>query len=183
MPTSEIERSTTSFVASTLTPSAVSTSAEPAREETARLPCFATVTPAPATTNAAVVEMLKVFRPSPPVPQVSTKIWRSTWIRSTRARTLMHGKTSRIHHDGRGVFAGLAQDFEATRYHSLVVERRTLPAALEVTSWTAEGEIMGLRHRALDVEGVQFHPESILTSEGKKLLGNWLGRIARGRPS
>jgi anthranilate synthase component 2 len=92
---------------------------------------------------------------------------------------ILHGKSSPVHHRGAGTYAGLPSPFEAGRYHSLVVERRSLPAALEVTSWTAEGEIMGLRHRVLDVEGVQFHPESILTGEGKHLLGNWLGRIAR----
>jgi anthranilate synthase component 2 len=92
---------------------------------------------------------------------------------------ILHGKSSPVHHHGTGTYAGLPSPFEAGRYHSLVVERRTLPAALEVTSWTEEGEIMGLRHRTLDVEGVQFHPESILTAEGKRLLGNWLGRIAR----
>jgi anthranilate synthase component II len=96
---------------------------------------------------------------------------------------ILHGKSSPVRHGGAGLYEGVPSPFEAGRYHSLVVERETLPADLEVTSWTDEGEIMGLRHRALDVEGVQFHPESILTSEGKKLLGNWLGRVARGRPS
>jgi anthranilate synthase/aminodeoxychorismate synthase-like glutamine amidotransferase len=96
---------------------------------------------------------------------------------------IIHGKSSPVRHGGRGLYEGVPSPFEAGRYHSLVVERESLPADLEVTSWTDEGEIMGLRHRALDVEGVQFHPESILTSEGKKLLGNWLGRVARGRPS
>ncbi len=91
----------------------------------------------------------------------------------------MHGCTSPIEHDGRGVFAQLPSPFEATRYHSLLVERETLPECLEVSAWTAEGEIMGLRHKTLDVEGVQFHPESILTLEGKQLLGNWLGRLGR----
>ena len=90
------------------------------------------------------------------------------------AQTLMHGKTSTIAHDGRGVFQDLSQDFVATRYHSLVVERASLPEELEVSAWTADGEIMGLRHRTLDVEGVQFHPESILTVEGKQLLNNFL---------
>ncbi len=94
---------------------------------------------------------------------------------------ILHGKSSPVHHRGDGSYAGLPSPFEAGRYHSLVVERGSLPASLEVTSWTAEGEIMGLRHRVLDVEGVQFHPESILTGEGKRLLGNWLGRIARRR--
>jgi anthranilate synthase component 2 len=94
--------------------------------------------------------------------------------RVVRARTLMHGKTSRIHHDGRGVFEGLAEGFEATRYHSLVVEAASLPAELEVAARSEDGEIMGLRHRTLPIHGVQFHPESILTGEGKHLLGNFL---------
>ena len=91
-----------------------------------------------------------------------------------RAASLMHGKTSPIHHDNQGLFAGLANPFDATRYHSLIVERETLPDCLRVTAWTAEGEIMGMEHRELLVWGVQFHPESILTLEGKKLLGNFL---------
>jgi anthranilate synthase/aminodeoxychorismate synthase-like glutamine amidotransferase len=94
--------------------------------------------------------------------------------RVVRARSLMHGKTSRIEHDGRGVFEGLAQGFEATRYHSLVVEASSVPDALEVTAHSEDGEIMGLRHRTLPIHGVQFHPESILTGEGKHLLGNFL---------
>ncbi len=91
-----------------------------------------------------------------------------------RAERLMHGKTSPIQHGGQGVFAGLPSPFEATRYHSLIVRRETFPDCLEITAETAEGEIMGLRHRDLPVHGVQFHPESILTSEGKRLLGNFL---------
>ena len=92
-----------------------------------------------------------------------------------RAGRLMHGKTSPILHDGRGVFSGLPNPFEATRYHSLIVKRETFPAALEITAETPEGEVMGLRHRELPIHGVQFHPESILTVEGKKLLKNFLG--------
>jgi anthranilate synthase component 2 len=100
--------------------------------------------------------------------------------RVVRAREIMHGKTSPIHHTGTGVFAGLPNPFEATRYHSLVVEKSTLPQILEVTAWTerADGgidEIMGLRHRTLPIEGVQFHPESILTRHGHDLLRNFLG--------
>jgi anthranilate synthase/aminodeoxychorismate synthase-like glutamine amidotransferase len=91
-----------------------------------------------------------------------------------RAERLMHGKTSPIHHDNKGVFAGLPNPFEATRYHSLIVKRATFPADLEITAETAEGEIMGLRHRQFPVHGVQFHPESILTLEGKRLLKNFL---------
>ena len=97
------------------------------------------------------------------------------------ARTLMHGKTSLIHHDERGLFAGLPNPFEATRYHSLVIERESCPAVLEIAAWTDDGEIMGVRHRALPVEGVQFHPESILTREGKRLLANFLGHTGPRR--
>ena len=98
-----------------------------------------------------------------------------------RARQIMHGKTSPIHHDGRGVFSGLPNPFEATRYHSLIVEQASLPDCLEVSAWTqhADGtrdEIMGLRHRALPIEGVQFHPESILTQHGHAMLRNFLAR-------
>ena len=91
-----------------------------------------------------------------------------------RADRLMHGKTSPILHTGKGVFAGLPSPFEATRYHSLIVKRGTLPDVLEITAETAEGEIMGLQHKSLTVHGVQFHPESILTTEGKRLLKNFL---------
>jgi anthranilate synthase/aminodeoxychorismate synthase-like glutamine amidotransferase len=97
-----------------------------------------------------------------------------------RAARIMHGKVSPIHHDGRGVFAGLPDPFDATRYHSLVIDPTTLPAALERSAWTAEGEIMGVRHRTCFVEGVQFHPESILTLEGKPLLHNFLARLPAG---
>ncbi len=91
-----------------------------------------------------------------------------------RSDFLMHGKTSLIHHDGKGLFEGLPNPFEATRYHSLVVERASLPTALEITAWVEEGEIMGLRHRELPVWGVQFHPESILTVEGMNILRTFL---------
>jgi anthranilate synthase/aminodeoxychorismate synthase-like glutamine amidotransferase len=94
-----------------------------------------------------------------------------------RAPRVMHGKTSPIHHDGRVLFDGLPDPFEATRYHSLVIDPATLPPVLERTAWTTEGEIMGVRHREHFVEGVQFHPESILTREGKRLLANFLARI------
>jgi len=91
-----------------------------------------------------------------------------------RAPRLMHGKTSPIRHNGQGLFAGLPNPFEATRYHSLIVDRATLPAVLEITADTAEEEIMGLRHREFPVHGVQFHPESILTDSGKAILQNFL---------
>ena len=101
--------------------------------------------------------------------------------RIVHAKSIMHGKTSRVHHRDVGVFRGLNNPFQATRYHSLVIEQRTLPECLEVTAWTEDEagnieEIMGVRHRELDIEGVQFHPESILTEQGHELLRNFLGR-------
>jgi anthranilate synthase component 2 len=102
--------------------------------------------------------------------------------RIARARSIMHGKVSEIEHDGRGVFRGLPQPFEATRYHSLVIAGDSTPAELEVTARTADGEIMGLRHRELPIEGVQFHPESIRTEQGKPLLANFLARCAEEGP-
>jgi len=96
-----------------------------------------------------------------------------------RAPEIVHGKSSTIHHDGMGVFAGLPEVFEATRYHSLVVDANSVPDSLKVTAWTADGIVMGLRHRSLPIEGVQFHPESILTgAAGHDLLGNFLGIAA-----
>ncbi|HPB30762.1 MAG TPA: aminodeoxychorismate/anthranilate synthase component II [Candidatus Sumerlaeota bacterium] len=91
-----------------------------------------------------------------------------------RAREVMHGKTSMIHHEGCGIFSGLPEPFEATRYHSLIVRRENLPECLQITAWTDDGIIMGLRHKAFPVFGVQFHPESILTRDGKMLLKNFL---------
>jgi anthranilate synthase/aminodeoxychorismate synthase-like glutamine amidotransferase len=91
-----------------------------------------------------------------------------------RAGRLMHGKTSPIHHDGKGVFRGIEDPFEATRYHSLLIRRESLPDCFEITAWTDEGEIMGVRHREHLVEGIQFHPESILTRVGKDILKNFL---------
>jgi anthranilate synthase/aminodeoxychorismate synthase-like glutamine amidotransferase len=91
-----------------------------------------------------------------------------------RAPYLMHGKTSLIHHDGRTIFAGLPNPFEATRYHSLIIKKETLPPVLEISAWTDDGIIMGVRHKKFKVEGVQFHPESILTGAGKDLLRNFL---------
>ena len=100
--------------------------------------------------------------------------------RIVHAPTLMHGKTSLIQHGGQGVFAGVADGFVATRYHSLVVDRASLPACLEVTAETADGVVMGLRHREWPVEGVQFHPESILTTEGPRLIANWVEMVGTG---
>ncbi len=103
--------------------------------------------------------------------------------RIIRARSIMHGKISTIEHDGKGVFEGLPQNFEATRYHSLVIEESSIPDVLEITARTPDGEIMGVRHRSLPIEGVQFHPESIMTGEGKALLGNFLSTCRRASAS
>ncbi|MDQ6614307.1 MAG: aminodeoxychorismate/anthranilate synthase component II [Actinomycetota bacterium] len=103
--------------------------------------------------------------------------------RVVRAGSVMHGKTSLVHHDGQGVLAGLPDPFRATRYHSLVVDRDSVPAVLEVTAWTEDGTVMGLRHRELPIEGVQFHPESILTDEGHHLMSNWLERCQVPAPA
>ena len=91
-----------------------------------------------------------------------------------QAKRFMHGKTSPIHHDGKTIYKGLSNPFTATRYHSLLVERASLPECLEISAWTDQEEIMGVRHKEYKIEGIQFHPESILTAEGKKLLGNFL---------
>ena len=96
-----------------------------------------------------------------------------------RTREIVHGKSSRIRHDGTGLYAGLPQPFEVGRYHSLVVDRASLPDCLAVTAETEDGVVMGVRHRDYDVEGIQFHPESILTPEGKKLMKNFLARIGK----
>ena len=98
--------------------------------------------------------------------------------RVERAPQVMHGKTSQIHHDGTGLFSGLSSPLEATRYHSLIVEESSLPEELEVVATSDDGLVMGLRHRDLDVEGVQFHPESILTEDGRVLLSNFLARAS-----
>ncbi len=143
------------------------------------------ISPGPCTPNEAGVSLAVIERLSGTVPILGVclghqSIGQAFGGRVVRAKKIMHGKTSAIHHRGAGVFASLPQPFEATRYHSLVVERDSLPACLEVTAWTetADGgfdEIMGLKHRTLPVEGVQFHPESILTREGKDLLANFIG--------
>ena len=106
--------------------------------------------------------------------QALAQVFGGKVVRATRP---MHGKTSPIEHDGATLFAGIEQPFQATRYHSLVVERESLPACLAISAWTAEGEIMGLRHRVHPIEGVQFHPESILTIAGMRVLDNWLRSI------
>jgi anthranilate synthase component 2 len=146
------------------------------------------ISPGPCTPNEAGVSLDVVRRLGARIPILGVclghqAIGQAYGGEVVRAKSIMHGKTSRIRHDGAGVFAGLPDAFEATRYHSLVVAPGTLPDCLEVTAWTdhADGsfeEIMGLRHREHPVEGVQFHPESILTEHGHALLKNFLDRAA-----
>ena len=142
------------------------------------------ISPGPCTPNEAGISMETIRRYAGKLPILGIclghqSIGQVFGGEVVRARQVMHGKTSLIHHRGQGVFRGLSQPFEATRYHSLVVEKSSLPACLEVTAWTETDsgeldEIMGLRHRELAVEGVQFHPESILTAHGHDLLRNFL---------
>jgi len=143
------------------------------------------ISPGPGTPDGAGVSLAIVERLAGRIPIFGVCLGHQTigqayGGRVVRAARLMHGRTSPILHRGEGVFRGLPSPFTATRYHSLVVERESLPDVLEITAWTEEGEIMGLRHRELDVEGVQFHPESFLTEHGHALLGNFLARLSRG---
>ncbi len=136
-------------------------------------------TPSEAGVSLAVLEQLAATVPILGVCLGHQSLGQAFGGKVVRAKTIMHGKTSRIRHEGRGVFAGIPDQFEATRYHSLVVERESLPECLEITAWTENpdgsfDEIMGLRHKTLPVEGVQFHPESILTQHGHDLLRNFL---------
>jgi anthranilate synthase component 2 len=142
------------------------------------------ISPGPGTPDEAGVTLEAIVKLGGTIPILGVclghqSIGQAFGGRVIRAPQIMHGKTSPIHHRGKGVFDGLANPFQATRYHSLVVEKSSLPACLEVTAWTqnADGsidEIMGLRHKTLAIEGVQFHPESILTEHGRDLLRNFL---------
>jgi anthranilate synthase/aminodeoxychorismate synthase-like glutamine amidotransferase len=143
------------------------------------------ISPGPCTPNEAGVSLSLIEKGSAKFPILGVclghqAIGQAFGGKVVRAGRVMHGKTSPIEHDGRSIFRGLPQPFTATRYHSLLVEKASLPSCLEVSAWTAEGEIMGLRHKELPVEGVQFHPESILTTSGMALLRNWLEAV-RGR--
>jgi anthranilate synthase component 2 len=137
------------------------------------------LSPGPCTPNEAGVSLELIARFAGRVPILGVclghqAIGQAFGGRIVHAKTLMHGKVSRIHHRGTGVFRGLPTPFDATRYHSLAIERESCPDVLEVTAWTEDGEIMGVRHRTLPIEGVQFHPESILTEHGHALLANFL---------
>jgi para-aminobenzoate synthetase component II len=148
----------------------------------ARMPQGIVISPGPCTPDEAGVSLGAVMRLSGTVPILGVclghqSIGQAFGGRVVRAERLMHGKTSPIFHDSRTIFQSLSSPFTATRYHSLLVERTSLPPTLEISAWTDEGEIMGIRHKTLPVEGVQFHPESILTDEGMTLLKNWLSSV------
>jgi anthranilate synthase component 2 len=153
---------------------------EVAVEEVERLrPEKIVISPGPCSPNEAGISLATIARLGGRIPILGVclghqAIGQAYGGKVVHAKTLMHGKTSPILHAGAGVFRGLPSPFTATRYHSLAVERSSLPDCLEVTAWTEDGEIMGLRHKTLAVEGVQFHPESILTEHGHAMLRNFL---------
>jgi len=150
-----------------------------AGEALATSPDRIVISPGPGTPDEAGISLELIRRAAGKVPLLGVclghqSLGQAFGGRVVRAPQLMHGKTSEIHHDGRTIFGGLPQPFTATRYHSLVVAPESVPGCLEVSAWTEDGVVMGLRHRELPLEGVQFHPESILTTAGKALLRNFL---------
>ena len=155
-----------------------------AAEAEARNPSHIVLSPGPCAPDQAGVTLELIGRLAGKVPILGVclghqAIGQAFGGKVIRARHVMHGKVSRVSHDEQGLFTGIPQDFIATRYHSLVVERASLPRELEITAESEDGEIMGLRHRALPVQGVQFHPEALLTEHGHRMLENF---IAGGRP-
>lgn len=156
-----------------------------AAEIAALAPSHIVISPGPCTPNEAGIslEVIKSYAGKIPILGVCLghqAIGQAFGGKVVRAARVMHGKTSPISHDGKGLFTGLPNPFEATRYHSLLIERASVPDCLDVTATTAENEIMAVRHKTLPVEGVQFHPESFLTTSGKDLLRNFIAR--QGRP-
>jgi anthranilate synthase component 2 len=148
-------------------------------EIAARRPARLVISPGPCSPDQAGISVAAIRELAGQLPILGVclghqAIGQAFGGRIVRAERLMHGKISPVYHDGRDLFRDLANPFDAIRYHSLLIERATLPASLEITAWTAEEEIMGVRHRELPLWGVQFHPESILTLEGKQLLQNFL---------
>jgi anthranilate synthase/aminodeoxychorismate synthase-like glutamine amidotransferase len=156
-----------------------------AAEIAALAPSHIVISPGPCTPNEAGIslEVIKTYAGKIPILGVCLghqAIGQAFGGKVVRAARVMHGKTSQISHDGKGLFTGLPNPFQATRYHSLLIERTSVPDVLDVTAETAEKEIMAVRHKTLPVEGVQFHPESFLTTSGKDLLRNFIER--KGRP-
>ena len=157
----------------------------PAAEIAGLGPSHIVISPGPCTPNEAGIslEVIETYAGKIPILGVCLghqAIGQAFGGKVVRAARVMHGKTSQISHDGKGLFTGLPNPFQATRYHSLLIERASVPEVLDVTAETAEKEIMAVRHKTLPVEGVQFHPESFLTTSGKHLLRNFIER--KGRP-
>ncbi|MFC7372334.1 aminodeoxychorismate/anthranilate synthase component II [Fictibacillus iocasae] len=142
-------------------------------------PDFLMISPGPCSPDEAGISMEAILHFAGKIPIFGVCLGQQAMAQAfggdvIRAERLMHGKTSMVHHDGKTVYSGLSEPFQAARYHSLIVKKETLPDCFEISSWTAEGEIMGIRHKEFAIEGVQFHPESILTDEGKQLLRNFI---------
>ena len=157
----------------------------PAAEIASLAPSHIVISPGPCTPNEAGIslEVIKTYAGKIPILGVCLghqAIGQAFGGKVVRAARVMHGKTSQISHDGKGLFTGLPNPFQATRYHSLLIERASVPDSLDVTAQTVENEIMAVRHKTLPVEGVQFHPESFLTTSGKDLLRNFIEK--KGRP-
>src|SRR5688572_2763384 len=151
-------------------------------------PSHIVISPGPCTPNEAGITLQTIERLAGRIPILGVclghqAIGQAFGGKVVRAKQVMHGKTSRIRHDGAGVFSNIEDEFVATRYHSLVVERSSLPACLEISAQAEDGEIMGLRHRKFAVEGVQFHPEALLTEHGHQLLQNFMNGNETGRTS
>ncbi|MGD6796487.1 aminodeoxychorismate/anthranilate synthase component II [Metabacillus indicus] len=142
-------------------------------------PDFLMISPGPCSPNEAGISMAAIERFAGKIPIFGVCLGHQSIAQVfggdvVRAERLMHGKTSEMHHDGKTIFKDIENPFTATRYHSLIVKKETLPDCFDITAWTQQGEIMAIRHKTLPVEGVQFHPESIMTSFGKNLLGNFI---------
>ncbi len=149
-------------------------------------PSFLMVSPGPCSPNEAGISLRVIEHFAGKIPILGVCLGHQSIAQVfggdvVRAERLMHGKTSPMYHDGKTIFQGIPNPFHATRYHSLIVKKETLPDCLEISSWTEEGEIMGIRHKELPVEGVQFHPESIMTSHGKELLQNFIAHYSRSK--
>jgi len=132
------------------------------------------ISPGPCSPSEAGISVAAIEKFAGKIPLLGVCLGQAFGGKIVHAKTLMHGKTSQVTHTNRGIFAGLPSPYRATRYHSLVIERESCPDCLEITAWTDDGEIMGVRHKTLPIEGVQFHPESIMTEHGHALLKNFL---------
>jgi len=140
------------------------------------------ISPGPCTPKEAglSIDLVKKFKGKKPIFGVCLghqSVAEAFGAKIIKAKKLLHGKTSEIYHDGKGIYKGIENPFVATRYHSLIIDKKTLPKEFEISAWTLQDEIMGIRHKKYQIEGVQFHPESILTVKGKDLLRNYLNQI------